>query len=199
MKKIIVLIIVAIMGLSGCANLSERQNQILISSLGVIAGTGVGAAVGGGKGAAIGAAVGGTLGALAAYALASDPFTQSVSQQADVWKNQTGVQPETIKASEVIDDGEKKQQIDVQKMAISESEAVANNQLLPVVKQQLSEGKKVLSKIGGEILVRYPPNTPATVLQDILSTGVNVSQDNSLKDGYMIYSARNRESLREYF
>ena len=195
MRKLILAMTLIAMATSGCANMSKEQQAAFGTGLGALAGAGLGAAIGGKQGAAIGAGVGALAGGLAAYALASDPFTQSVNQQSETWKNQTGTQPEAVKVSEVKEDGEIKQQIDVQKMALPSNKMVVNNRLSPMVKQQLAIAKQEAEKNEGLVEVRFPLNTPPLVVQDILSTGVSIAQDDTLKDGYVILLARSRSDL----
>ncbi|AEJ03243.1 17 kDa surface antigen [Nitrosomonas sp. Is79A3] len=195
MRKFITIITLMTFMLSGCANMTKEQQAMMGSSLGALAGAGIGAAIGGGQGAAIGAGLGALAGGAAAYAFASDPFTQSVNQQSETWKKQTGVQPEAVKVSEVVENGEQKQQIDVQKMALSSDTMVVNNRLSPMVKQQLTIAKQESEKNNGMVQVLFPPNTPPLVVQDILSTGVSIAQDDTLKDGYVILLARSRSDL----
>lgn len=184
------------LGTSGCANMTKEQQALLGSSLGALAGAGIGYAIGGGQGAAIGAGIGGLAGGVAAYSFASDPYTQSVSRQSETWKQQTGAQVEPVKVSQVQENGETKQQIDVQKMALSSDKMIVNNHLSPVVKQQLRVAKEESQKNNGMVQVFFPPNTPASVIQDLISTGVMVSQDDSLKDGYVILLARSIKDLK---
>lgn len=195
MRKIITTITLMAFMLSGCANMSKEQQAAFGTGLGALAGAGLGAAIGGKQGAAIGAGVGALAGGIAAYALASDPYTQSVNKQSENWKNQTGAQPETVKVSEVKENGETKQQIDVQQMALSSDKMVINNRLSSTVKQQLKIAKQEADKNKGLVEVRFPPNTPAPVITDIISTGVNVVQDDTLKDGYVILLGRSRSDL----
>lgn len=196
MQKIVTVFTLIAFLLSGCANMTKEQQALLGSSLGALAGTGIGYAVGGGEGAAIGAGIGALAGGLAAYAFASDPFTQSVNRQSETWKQKTGVQAEPVKVSKVQENGETKQQIDVQKMALSSDKMIVNNRLSPIVKQQLTIAKVESEKNNGMVQVFFPPNTPAKVIQDLVSTGVMVSQDNSLKDGYVIMLARSISDLK---
>ncbi len=187
MRKFITIITLMTFMLSGCANMTKEQQAMMGSSLGALAGAGIGAAIGAGLGALAGGA--------AAYAFANDPFTQSVNQQSETWKKQTGVQPEAVKVSEVVENGEQKQQIDVQKMALSSDKMIVNNRLSPMVKQQLTIAKQESEKNNGLVQVLFPPNTPSLVVQDILSTGVSIAQDDTLKDGYVILLARSRSDL----
>lgn len=195
MRKFITVITLMTFMLSGCANMSKEQQALMGSSLGALAGAGIGAAIGGGQGAAIGAGMGALAGGMAAYAFASDPYTQSVNQQSESWKKQTGVQPEAVKVSQVQENGETKQQIDVQQMALSSDKMVVNNRLSPTVKQQLTIAKQEADKNKGLVEVRFPPNTPASVITDIISTGVGVVQDDTLKEGYVILLGRSRSDL----
>lgn len=195
MRKWTLAITVITLAFSGCANMSKEQQAAMGVALGGLAGAGLGAAIGGKQGAAIGAATGATLGGVIAYNFASDPFTQSVTQQSETWKNQTGAQPEPVKVSQVVENGETKQQVDVQKMALSNDKMVVNNRLSPLVKQQLAVAKAESDKTKGLVQVLFPPNTPPQVVQDILSTGVGVAQDDTLRDGYVILLARSRNDL----
>lgn len=195
MRKLTLAITVIAMTTSGCANMSKEQQAAFGTGLGALAGAGLGAAIGGKQGAAIGAGVGALAGGLAAYALASDPFTQSVTQQSETWKNQTGAQPEAVKVSEVKENGETKQQIDVQKMALPSNKIVVNNRLSPMIKQQLAVAKNESVKTNGLVQVLFPADAPPLVVQDILSTGVSVAQDDSLQDDYVILLARSRNDL----
>ena len=195
MKKLIAVIAMMAIVLSGCANMTKEQQTATGVGGGALVGALIGAAIGGKEGAAIGAGVGALAGGIAAHALASDPFTQSANQQAETWKNQTGAQPEAVKVSDVIENGESKQQIDVQRMALSSSRVVTNNHLSTNIKQQLTVARNEAVKTGGLVHVAYPADVPITVLKDILSTGVSVEQDNSLVDGYVVYLARSRSDL----
>lgn len=195
MRKLILAMTVTAMATSGCANMSKEQQAAFGTGLGALAGAGLGAAIGGKQGAAIGAGVGALAGGLAAYALASDPFTQSVTQQSETWKNQTGAQPEAVKVSEVKENGESKQQIDVQKMTLPSNKIIVDNRLSSMVKQQLAIAKQEAEKNEGLVEVRFPANAPPRVVQDILSTGVSVAQDDSLQDDYVILLARSRNDL----
>ncbi len=194
-RKLILAMTLIAMTTSGCAIMSKEQQAAFGTGLGALASAGLGAAIGGKQGAAIGAGVDALAGGLAAYALASDPFTQSVTQQSETWKNQTGAQPEAVKVSEVKENGEIKQQIDVQKMALPSNKIVVNNRLSPMVKQQLTIAKQESEKNNGLVQVLFPPNTPPPVVQDILSTGVSIAQDDTLKYGYVILLARSRSDL----
>lgn len=79
--------------------------------------------------------------------------------------------------------------------ALARNKMVVNNRLSPMVKQQLAIAKQEAEKNEGLVEVRFPPNTPPLVVQDILSTGVSVAQDDSLKDDYVILLARSRNDL----
>ena len=196
MRKVITLFTLITFLLSGCANMTKEQQAMLGTSLGAALGTGIGYAVGGSQGAAIGAGIGALTGGLAAYAFASDPYTQSVNQQSETWKQQTGAQVAPVKVSQVQEDGQTKQQIDVQKMALSSDKMVVNGELLPMVKQQLIVAKKESDKNNGLVQVLFPPNAPASVIKDLVSTGVSISQDDSLVDGYVIVLARSVSDLK---
>ncbi len=195
MKKLIAVIAMIAIVLSGCANMTKDQQTATGVGGGALVGALIGAAIGGKQGAAIGAGVGALAGGLAAHALASDPFTQSANQQAEVWQKQVGAEPEAVKVSEVIENGESRQQIDVQKMALSSSQVVANNRLSPRIKQQLTVAKNKAVETGGLVHVAYPSDTPVSVLSDIRNTNVSVGQDNSLIDGYVVYLARSKRDL----
>lgn len=195
MRKLIPVIVVVIVAIGGCANTNKGQQAAMGAALGGLAGAGLGAIIGGKHGAIIGAATGATLAGIAAYSFANDPYTQSATQQADAWKKQTGVEPAPVKVSEVIESGKTKQQIDVQKMALSKTQFVVNNRLSPTVKQQLLAAKYASTSTEGVVLVLYPPNTPADVLQDLRDVRVSLEQDNTLNDGYVILLARSQNDL----
>lgn len=198
MKKFILAIALIGVFLGGCANthnMSQGQQTAAGAGLGALAGAGIGALIGGAEGAAIGAGIGAMAGGLAAHMLASDPYTQSVNQQSETWQKQTGAQAEAVKVSEVIENGEAKKQIDVQKMALSSDKVEINNQLSPTIKQQLTVAKNEAVKTGGLVHVAYPADIPPDVLQDIRSIGVSTEVDNSLRDGYVIYLARSMRDL----
>lgn len=195
MRKLMPVIMVVTMAVGGCANTSKGQQAAMAAALGGLAGAGLGAAIGGKHGAIIGAATGAALAGIATYGFASDPYTQSATQQADAWKKQTGVGPAPVKVSEVIESGKTKQQIDVQKMALSNTQFVTNNRLSPLIKQQLTAAKSESTGTGGIVHVLYPPNTPPDVLQDLRSTGVSIERDNTLNDGYVILLARSQNDL----
>ncbi|MDR4516985.1 MAG: hypothetical protein MRK00_06325 [Nitrosomonas sp.] len=198
MKKFILAIALMAVFLGGCANthnMSQGQQTAVGTGLGALAGAGIGALIGGKQGAAIGAGLGALVGGVAAHMLASDPYTQSVSQQSETWQKQTGAQTEAVKVSEVIENGEARKQIDVQKMALSSDKVEINNQLSPTIKQQLTVAKNEAVKTGGLVHVAYPADIPPAVLQDIRSIGVSTEVDNSLRDGYVIYLARSMRDL----
>ena len=181
--------------LSGCANMSKDHQAAMGAALGGLVGAGLGAALGGKQGAAIGAATGVALGGIVAYNFASDPYTQSAAQQAESWKKQTGVAPETVKASGVIENGVNKQQIDVQKMILSNGQVISNDTLSDNIKQQLSNASFEAKKTGGIVHVLYPPNTSANVLQDLRSTGVSLEQNGTANGNFTILLARNQSDL----
>ena len=196
MKKYIAIITILVFVLSGCANNMTREQQAGVGAgAGALTGAGLGALIGGKKGAAIGAGLGALAGGIAAYSLSSDPFTQSANQQAETWQKQAGAQPEAIKVSDVIENGESRKQIDVQKMALSSDQMVTNNRLSTTIKEQLIVAKEQAVKTGGLVHVAYPSDTPSAVLQDIRSTGISAEQDNTLKDGYVVYLARSKQDL----
>jgi uncharacterized membrane protein len=198
MKKLISVLAMMTFLLGGCANthnLSQGQQTAAGAGLGALAGAGIGALIGGREGAAIGAGIGALAGGVAAHLLASDPYTQSVNQQSETWRQQTGAQAQTVKVSEVIENGEAKKQIDVQKMAVSTDRVVTNNRLSPVFERQLQVAKNEALKTGGLVHVAYPMDAPPEVLQDIRNTGVSVEQDNTLRNGYVVYLARSLNDL----
>lgn len=184
-----------VIALSGCANMSKEHQAAMGAALGGLAGAGLGAAFGGKQGAAIGAAAGVTLGGIVAYNFASDPYTQSAAQQAESWKNQVGVAPETVKASKVVENGQMKQQIDVQRMTLTINQIITNESLSDDVKQQLSKANFEAKKTGGIVHVLYPSNTSAKVLQDLRSTGVSLEQNNTRNESFTILLARNQNDL----
>jgi hypothetical protein len=103
--------------------------------------------------------------------------------------------PETVKASEVIENGENKQQIDVQKMTLTTGQVISNDNLSDNIKQQLSNASFEAKKTGGIVHVVYPPNTSANVLQDLRSTGVSLEQNSTLNGNFTILLARNQSDL----
>lgn len=195
MRKLILVIMLIAIALSGCANMSKDHQAAMGAALGGLVGAGLGAALGGKQGAAIGAATGVALGGIVAYNFASDPYTQSAAQQAESWKKQTGVAPETVKASGVIENGVNKQQIDVQKMILSNGQVISNDNLSDNIKQQLSNASFEAKKTGGIVHVLYPPNTSANVLQDLRSTGVSLEQNGTANGNFTILLARNQSDL----
>ncbi len=195
MRKLILVIMLIAIALSGCANMSKDHQAAMGAALGGLVGAGLGAALGGKQGAAIGAATGVALGGIVAYNFASDPYTQSAAQQAESWKKQTGVAPETVKASGVIENGVNKQQIDVQKMILSNGQVISNDNLSDNIKQQLSNASFEAKKTGGIVHVLYPPNTSANVLQDLRSTGVSLEQNGAANGNFTILLARNQSDL----
>ena len=195
MRKLILVIMLIAIALSGCANMSKEHQAAMGAALGGLAGAGLGAALGGKHGVAIGAATGAALGGIVAYNFASDPYTQSATQQAENWKKQAGIAPETVKASEVIENGQKKQQIDVQRMTLTTTQIVTNDSLSDNIKQQLSNANFEAKKTGGIVHVLYPSNTSAKVLQDLRSTGVSLEQNNTRNESFTILLARNQNDL----
>lgn len=195
MKRLFLAITFITIVLNGCTNMSKEHQAAMGAALGGLAGAGLGAALGGKQGAAIGAAAGVALGGIVAYNFASDPYTQSAAQQAESWKKQAGVVPETVKASEVIENGENKQQIDVQKMTLTTSQVIVNDNLSGSIKKQLSNAYFEAKKTGGIVHVLYPPNTSANVLQDLRSTGVNLEQNSTRNENFTILLARNQSDL----
>ena len=196
MKKLIPIILVIAVAVSGCANTSKEHQAAMGAALGGLAGAGLGAVLGGKQGAIIGAATGAALAGIVTYNFASDPYTQSATQQAESWKKQTGITPNPVKVSEIVENGKTKQQIDVQKMALSKAQFIVNNRLSATVKQQLTVAKYNSWQTNGVVLVLYPPNTPADVLQDLRDTEVSLEQDNTLNDGYVILLARSQNDLK---
>ncbi len=196
-NKLIVTTIVASIGLSGCANMSKEQQAGLGAGLGALAGAGLGALIGGEQGAAIGAAAGLVAGGAVAYALASDPYTQSAAQQAESWRKEIGSEPEVVKVSNVTENGQSRQQIDRQEMLLSDTLVVSNNRLSPKILSQLVSAHKSALKTGGYVHVYCPANAPASVISDIDSTGVNYSKDNTIKSGYKLVLTRSQEKFEE--
>ncbi|UJP05543.1 MAG: glycine zipper domain-containing protein [Nitrosomonas sp.] len=197
MKRFVISITLAAFMLGGCAgNMTREQQTMMGSGLGALAGAGIGAAVGGKRGAAIGAGIGGLAGGMAAYAWANDGFTQSVNRQSDIWRNQTGVQPEPVKVTEVNENGETKQQLDVQKIVIPGDKMIVNNRLSPAIKKRLAVAQNEAEKNDGLVQILFPADTPPQIVQEILSTGVSVAQDDSLYDNsFILLQARSRNDL----
>lgn len=199
MKKIIIATVVSTIALGGCANTNNmsREQQAGVGA-GVGAGLGalIGYAIGGGKGAAIGAGAGLVAGGLAAYALASDPYTQSAAQQAKSWEKETGAAPEVVKVSEVTENGQTKKQIDVQKKQLSDAQMVSNSHLSPKIKDQLISARNEAQKTGGYVHVVCPANTPPSVISDIDSIGIGYSKDHTTQSGYTVLLARSRDELK---
>lgn len=194
MKKL--LLVLMLMAVTGCANMSKEHQAAMGAALGGVVGAGVGALLGGKEGAAIGAAAGAALGGVAAYNFANDPYTKSAAEQGQSWKNQSGVSPDTIKTSEVIENGQKKQQIDVQKMNLTSGQVIENKKLSANIKQQLSNAYSESKKTGGIVHVLYPPNTSENVLQDLRSTGVSIEENDTLNESFVIILARNENDLK---
>jgi len=197
MKNIVIAATVMTLALSGCANTNlSKEAQ---AGLGVLGGAGLGAgiggAVGGGKGAAIGAGAGALLGGLVAYALASDPYTQSVSQQGATWQEETGAKPEIVKASQVVENGQTVQKIDIQKMVVSDEQMVSKNHLSPKVKNQLITAKKESLKVGGNVEVICPASATQNIMNEINMTGVSYRQDETLSNGYVVVLSRSNEGI----
>lgn len=198
MKKFITGVTLMAFILGGCAgNMPREQQAMMGSSLGALAGAGIGAAVGGRQGAAIGAGIGGLAGGLAAYAWANDAYTQSAYRQSEAWRRQTGVQPEPVKITEVNENGQTKQQLDVQKIVIPSDKMIVNNRLSAIVKQRLTFAQNESEKNNGLVQVLFPADTPPQVVQELLSTGISVAQDDSLTGSFVLLLARSRNDLSD--
>lgn len=198
MKKFIMGVTLTTFMLGGCANMSgmtREQQTMMGTSLGALAGAGIGAAVGGGQGAAIGAGIGGLAGGMAAYAWANDPYTQSVYRQSEAWRNQPGVQTEPVKTTQVNENGQTKQQLDVQKIVIPSDRMIVNNRLSATVKQRLQTAQTEAERNNNLVQVLFPANTPPQIVQEILSTGVSVAQDDTLRGNFILLLARSRNDL----
>lgn len=196
MRKCIIGVTLTVFALGGCAgNMTREQQTMMGSGLGALAGAGIGAAVGGSQGAAIGAGIGGLAGGMAAYAWANDPYTRSVYQQSETWRRQTGVQSEPVKITEVNENGQIKQQLDVQKIVIPNSQMIVNNHLSSAVKQRLMLAQTEAGRNNSLVQVLFPANTPPQIVQEILSTGVSVAQDDALSGSFVLLLARSRDDL----
>lgn len=199
MKKTLVVSVAVTIVLGGCAhtnNMSREGQAGVGAGLGGALGAAIGYAVCGAECAAIGAGAGIVAGGLAAYALASDPYTQSAAQQADSWKKQTGSEPEVVKVSEVIENGQKRQQVDIQKKQLSDSQVVLKNRLSPKIKDQLISAKDSALKTGGYVYVVCPANTPSSVMSDIDKIGIDYRKDMTTVSGYTIFLSRNQAELK---
>lgn len=195
MRKCIIGVTLTVFVLGGCAgNMTREQQTMMGSSLGALAGAGIGAAVGGRQGAAIGAGIGGLAGGMAAYAWANDPYTQSVYRQSETWRR-TGVQQEPVKITEVNEDGQTKQQLDVQKIIIPSNKMIVNNRLSSTVKQRLITAQNEAERNNSLVQVLFPANTPPQIVQEILSTGVSIAQDDALSGSFVLLLARSRDDL----
>lgn len=195
MKKILILATAATLSLNGCANMSKEQQAALGALGGAALGGAVGGALGGGKGAAIGAGAGALLGGIAAYSLASDPFTQNANQQANTWQNEVGAKTELVSAPQVVENGQTVQRIDTQKMVVPSDKMVVGNHLSPKVRAQLVESKKATDSLGGNVQVVCPATASKAVLHEIQQTGVAYTQDQSLNQGYEVLVSRNKNGI----
>jgi hypothetical protein len=198
MKKILIAATVTTLALNGCANTNlSREAQAGLGALaGAALGAGIGGAIGGGKGAAIGAGAGALLGGVATYALASDPYTQSVNQQGAAWQQETGAKPEIIKASQVVENGKTVQRIESQKMVVADEQMVYKKRLSPKVKKQLITAKQESLKVGGNVHVICPASATQKVMKEINMTGVTYSQDNTLYKGYVVVLSRSNDGYQ---
>jgi|GEM_PF-1425266 len=181
-----------VLSINGCADMTRMQKALTASAVCGASGAGIGALLGGGKGAAIGGLSGATLCGMLTYALASDPYTQSAAQQSESWEQDVGAKPVLVKAPVVVEDGEKRQRIDVQKMLLSDDQVVSGGRLSPDVKNHLRTAKNEARKVGGQVLVICPKSASPSVIRDIRNTGVDVEQDRSLTSGYVLVLSRNR-------
>lgn len=196
MKKILIVATITSLTISGCANMTKEQKAALGALSGAALGAGVGQIVGGGQGAAIGAGVGGLLGGVVTYAFASDPYTQSVSQQATTWQQEVGAKPEIIKASQVVENGQTVQKIESQKMVVSDAQMVSGKHLSSKVKKQLMIAKQESLKVGGNVHVICPANASNTVINEISNTGVAYTKDNTLNTGYVVVMSKNNDGVQ---
>lgn len=199
MKRLIIVPLAATAILSGCAhttNLSKEGQAGIGAGLGGALGAAIGYAVCGAECAAIGAGAGIVAGGLTAYALASDPYTQSAAQQAESWKKETGSEAEVVKVSDVTENGQKRQRLDVQKMQLSDAQVVTKDRLSPRIKEQLINTKSSALKTGGYVHVVCPANAPSSVMSDIDKIGIGYSKDTTTASGYTIYLSRDRAELK---
>lgn len=196
MKKILIVATVTTLAISGCANMTKEQQAALGALGGAALGAGIGGALGGSEGAAIGAGAGALLGGVAAYALSSDPYTQSVSQQATTWQQEIGAKPEIIKASQVVENGKTVQRIESQKMAVSDAQMVSGKHLSSKVKNQLITAKRESLKVGGNVHVICPASATRTVINEISKTGVAYTQDSTLNTGYVVIMSKNSDGYQ---
>ena len=194
MKRSVAFISLTVFIAAGCANMSKEQQAAMGAGIGALVGGGIGALAGGGKGAAIGAASGLALGGVLGYALASDPYTQSVTRQANDWQQQTGAKPEAAKTSQVVENGQKREQIDVQNMVLADNQMLSGGHLSTTVKKQLKTAKLESEKVGGDVHVTCPDNATPAIMDDIAATGVSYHQDSNMSKGYIITLSRNTQS-----
>jgi outer membrane lipoprotein SlyB len=196
MKKTLLISTAIIFLVSGCANMSKEQQAALGAGLGAALGAGIGKAVGGTNGVAIGAGLGAVVGGAAGYALASDPYTQTVTQQANVWQQDTGAKSQIIKASNVIENGQEVQKIETSKTIVADDQMVFKKHLSTKAKSRLIESQNKLIPLGGDVVVICPASATKTVIDEITNTGVTVNQDNSLRTGYVIVLTKSKNDVQ---
>lgn len=196
MKNTLIVAATIVSLLSGCAGMSKGQQTALGGVGGCAAGAALGILLGGGaKNAAIGCGAGAALGAATAYMLANDPYTQSVTQQANAWQQETGASTEVVKASQVVENGQNVQRIDSQKVVVPNEKMVSGKHLAPKAKQQLVNAKSQSAKVGGNVHVICPASATKTVLNDISNTGVTYTQEPTMQNGYVVVMSRNNEGV----
>lgn len=199
MKKTLVIgMVTASIACTGCApqgGMTRGGQAAVGAGLGAALGAGIGALIGGGKGAAIGAGVGALAGGAITYALASDPFTQQASQQTQMLNQEMGAKTEVVKVSQVVENGQQVQRIDVQKAVLSDKDVASGKHLNPNAKNVIAKAVKGAQATGGSVTMICPKSASPSILNDISNMGATVHQDDTLTTGYVLVLARSKQDL----